>query len=38
MKVMNEVTSNVDGIIEDSLIENNETVEYSQALFSIKLI
>ncbi|WP_122639649.1 MULTISPECIES: acetyl-CoA carboxylase biotin carboxyl carrier protein [unclassified Romboutsia] len=38
MKVMNEVTSNVDGIIEDILIENNETVEYSQVLFKIKLI
>lgn len=35
MKVMNEITSNVEGILEEVLIKNEEVVEYGQPLFRI---
>ncbi|MGL5694139.1 MAG: acetyl-CoA carboxylase biotin carboxyl carrier protein [Peptostreptococcaceae bacterium] len=37
MKVMNEVTSDCDGIVEDILIRNNDTVEYGQSLIKITI-
>ena len=36
MKVMNEIKSPVDGVIEAVLVENESEVECGQALFSIK--
>ncbi|MBN9646618.1 acetyl-CoA carboxylase biotin carboxyl carrier protein [Terrisporobacter glycolicus] len=38
MKVMNEVKCNYDGIVEDILINNNDTVEYGQSLIKIKVL
>lgn len=38
MKVMNEVKCNYNGIVEDILINNNDTVEYGQSLIKIKLL
>jgi len=38
MKVMNEVKCNYDGIVEDILINNNNTVEYGQSLIKIKVL
>lgn len=38
MKVMNEVKCNYDGIVEDILINNNDTVEYGQNLIKIKVL
>ena len=35
MKVMNEITSDVDGEIVDICAENGQIVEYSQTLFKI---
>lgn len=35
MKVMNEITSPYDGIIEEVLVENNQMVEFDQRLFVI---
>lgn len=36
MKMMNEIKSDVDGIVEEILVENNGTVEYEQALIIVK--
>ncbi len=38
MKVMNEVKCNYDGIVEEILINNNDTVEYGQSLVKIKVL
>ena len=37
MKVMNEIESDVDGIVERILVENGKPVEYGQELFIIRL-
>ena len=36
MKLMNEIESEYDGVVEDILIGNEDTVEYGQPLFRIK--
>ena len=36
MKLMNEIESDVDGVIEKIFVENGNTVEYGQKLFGIK--
>ncbi len=36
MKMMNELTADVAGIIREILVENGETVQYGQALFAIE--
>ncbi len=36
MKLMNEIESDIEGKVEDILVENGEPVEYGQKLFSIK--
>ncbi|WP_291569061.1 MULTISPECIES: acetyl-CoA carboxylase biotin carboxyl carrier protein [unclassified Clostridium] len=36
MKLMNEIESDVDGIITEILVENEDMVEYGQCLFKIK--
>jgi len=36
MKLMNEIESDVDGIIEEILVENGKPVEYGQKLFAVK--
>jgi len=36
MKLMNEIESDVDGVIEKIYVENGNTVEYGQKLFGIK--
>ena len=36
MKLMNEIESDVDGVIEEVLVENAQTVEYGQSLFRVK--
>lgn len=36
MKLMNEIESDVSGVVEDILVKNGEPVEYGQKLFSIK--
>ncbi|HIW21908.1 MAG TPA: acetyl-CoA carboxylase biotin carboxyl carrier protein [Candidatus Dorea intestinavium] len=36
MKLMNEIESECDGVIEEILVKNGEAVEYGQALFRIK--
>ncbi len=36
MKLMNEIESEFDGIIEEILVENGQAVEYGQPLFRIK--
>ena len=38
MKVMNEVKCNCDGIVEEILINDNDTVEYGQCLIKIKVL
>jgi acetyl-CoA carboxylase biotin carboxyl carrier protein len=38
MKLMNEIESDVDGIIEKVLVENSSPVEYNQPLFLIRLV
>ena len=32
MKIMNEIESTVDGVVEEILVENQDIVEYGQAL------
>ncbi len=36
MKMMNELTADVDGVIREVLVENGQTVEYGQPLFAIE--
>lgn len=36
MKLMNEITAPVDGVVEEVLVKNEEVVEFNQPLFSIK--
>ena len=36
MKLMNEIESDVDGVIEEILVENAQSVEYGQYLFKVK--
>lgn len=36
MKLMNEIESEYDGVVEAILVENEDTVEYGQPLFRIK--
>lgn len=36
MKLMNEIESEYDGIVEEILVKNEETVEYGQPLFVIR--
>ena len=36
MKLMNEIESEYDGVVEAILVENVEVVEYGQPLFRIK--
>ncbi len=36
MKLMNEIESDVDGVIEEILVENAQSVEYGQSLFRLK--
>ncbi|NLE22635.1 MAG: acetyl-CoA carboxylase biotin carboxyl carrier protein, partial [Actinobacteria bacterium] len=36
MKMMNELTADVDGVIREILVENGETVQYGQPLFAIE--
>ena len=36
MKLMNEIESEYDGVVEDILVENGKMVEYGQVLFVIK--
>lgn len=38
MKLMNEITSDVDGVIEEILIQNQGVVEYGQPLFKIRKV
>lgn len=38
MKVMNEVKCNYDGVVEEILINGNDTVEYGQNLVKIKIV
>ena len=37
MKLMNEIESDFDGIVEEILVENGQPVEYNQPLFRLKL-
>ena len=36
MKLMNEITSDRDGVIAEVLVENEQVVEYGQGLFRIQ--
>lgn len=36
MKLMNEIESDFDGVVEAILVKNEEVVEYGQPLFRIK--
>jgi acetyl-CoA carboxylase biotin carboxyl carrier protein len=36
MKLMNEIESDIDGIVEDIYVKNGKPVEYGQKLFSVK--
>jgi oxaloacetate decarboxylase alpha subunit len=38
MKMMNELTADIDGIIREILVENGQTVEYGQPLFAIEVV
>ncbi|MGL5345852.1 MAG: acetyl-CoA carboxylase biotin carboxyl carrier protein [Peptostreptococcaceae bacterium] len=38
MKIMNEVTSSEDGIIEEILVKSNDIVEYGQSILKVKRI
>lgn len=38
MKVMNEIESDTDGEITDILVQNGQTVEYGQPLFSVRKV
>jgi acetyl-CoA carboxylase biotin carboxyl carrier protein len=37
MKIMNEIKSDVNGVVEEVLVENGQPVEYGQPLFKIRL-
>ncbi len=37
MKLMNEIESDIDGILDEIFIENGKPIEYGQRLFAIKL-
>lgn len=37
MKLMNEIESDIDGILDEILVENGKPIEYGQRLFAIKL-
>ncbi len=37
MKIMNEIKSDVDGVVEEILVENGQPVEYGQPLFKIRI-
>ena len=36
MKLMNEITADIDGVITEILVDDGESVEYDQPMFSIK--
>jgi oxaloacetate decarboxylase alpha subunit len=36
MKMMNELTADIDGVVREILVENGETVQYGQALFHLE--
>jgi acetyl-CoA carboxylase biotin carboxyl carrier protein len=36
MKMMNELTADVGGVVREILVENGQTVEYGQPLFTIE--
>lgn len=36
MKLMNEIESDADGVVEEILVENAQSVEYGQSLFKLK--
>ena len=36
MKLMNEIESEIDGVVTEILVENEENVEYGQQLFRIQ--
>ena len=36
MKMMNELTADVAGVVREILVENGETVQYGQPLFAIE--
>ncbi len=38
MKLMNEIESDVSGIVKEILVENGQPVEWGQKLFAIKVI
>lgn len=38
MKLMNEIESDVDGILEEIFVENGKPVEYGQKLFAVQLL
>lgn len=38
MKIMNEIESEIDGIVSEVLIQNSDPIEYNQPLFKIKPI
>ncbi len=37
MKLMNEIESDIDGIVDEIFVENGKPIEYGQRLFAIKL-
>ncbi|MEO0149124.1 MAG: acetyl-CoA carboxylase biotin carboxyl carrier protein [candidate division WOR-3 bacterium] len=37
MKIMNEIKSDVNGVVEEILVENGQPVEYGQPLFKIRI-
>ncbi len=37
MKLMNEIESDIDGILDEILVENGKPIEYGQRLFAFKL-
>ncbi len=37
MKLMNEIESDIDGIVDEIFVENGKPIEYGQKLFAIKL-
>ena len=38
MKLMNEIESDIDGVIEEIFVENGKPIEYGQQLFAVKLL
>jgi len=36
MKMMNELTADVAGVVREILVENGDTVQYGQSLFAIE--